>query len=177
MSARPANFIDTITRMAQHRPDAGALLTGRGWPADYRRILVPVCFSPACEDATRAALRLSACAQVVLLHAFQPEEERMQHAPHGDIGFILSLRRKARDTAVQRMHALVQALEQESRLISCAVHHGPAEPVICAYAYRFQADLIVLGGALASPGAFERRIANRTGCDVLIVPHGHERPS
>jgi nucleotide-binding universal stress UspA family protein len=179
-SNRWANLLRMVTGCmgAECRGDTAVLLKRRSVASDYRRILVPVSLSRFDENAARSAMRLSAGAQVTLLHAFQLREERMPRISSAGIEYILSLRNKAREVALAQMRALVDELRHEGRLISYAVHHGSPVSVISAYASRFQPDLIVLsrkrmlGEMALLSGAVVRDLASRTSGDVLIVPEG-----
>jgi nucleotide-binding universal stress UspA family protein len=162
---------------ADHMRCGAILLSRRGVRSRYRRILVPVTFSSSSLEAARTAMRLCGGTQVTFLHAFHaPGEAATMSGLQG-----LSLRRAAREAAVSRIRALAACLDNRDALVSYAVQYGPADAVTCAYANRYQADLIVLGPDHAGApwgqwtGKAERRLVEQTSSDLLIV--GNARAS
>lgn len=116
-------------------------------------------------------MRLCGGTQVTFLHAFHAPGEAA--ATSGLQG--LSLRRAARESAVSRIRALAACIDNRDALVSYAVQYGPADAVTCAYANRYQADLIVLGPDHSGvswgqwAGTVERRLVEQTSSDLLIV--------
>ncbi|WIM06237.1 MAG: universal stress protein [Candidatus Nitricoxidivorans perseverans] len=75
----------------------------------YRRILVPVDFSPGAAAALRLARTLAPDAQIVLLHAFEaPFEGKLAFAGVEE-ALIQHYRARAKDEALQQLHSLAIA--------------------------------------------------------------------
>lgn len=152
------------------------LLAGADARKCYRRILVPVDFSDAARAAARTAIHLWPAAQVVFLHAFDlPNEEGItQDEGSGEGEYGRSLRAHRR--AMQELRRFCDGLAPADRLISLVAHRGVPVQVICDYARKMNADLIVIGRIRQSRfsalfhGNATRRLAGRTACDVLVMP-------
>lgn len=142
----------------------------------YRRILVPVDFSDAARVSARAAIHLWPAAQVVFLHAFglPNEEGTAEDEDSGEGECSRSLRAHRR--AMQELRRFCDGLAPADRLISLVAHRGVPAQVICDYARKMNADLIVIGKMRQSRlsalfcGNAARRLADRTACDVLVMP-------
>ncbi|MGE0226044.1 MAG: universal stress protein [Acetobacteraceae bacterium] len=140
----------------------------------YRRLLVPIDFSPASLPALRLARALAPAAELVLLHAFDvPFEGKLRLAGVSEEA-VTYYRAAARDEALQRMRELLAgagiALE-EARLL---VRHGDPWRNIVEQEQEQDCDLIVMGrhgeGMLEEffLGSVTKRVLMDCQADVLV---------
>ena len=131
---------ERIARLAQ-RP---VLLVRQAARGPYRRVLVPVDFSPWSEAAVALARRVVPQAALVLMHALDlPGEGKMRYAGVGQ-GVIA----RYRDTAERRAHERLRALA------AAAGSPGP--------------DTVVTADA-AAPGWQIVRAAEDEDCDLAVI--------
>lgn len=140
-----------------------------------RTILVPYDFSSPAQAAFAHAQQLArlAGASIHLLHAVNAP---MLHAitPRGPVRVALpeALRKGARLEAGELLREIASRAREE---VEVHVVEGPPTEVICEFAARVAADLIVMGthGRGASPGSALGSVAERTlrraPCPVLTV--------
>lgn len=152
------------------------LLAVKQRPHDaYRRVLVPIDFSPWSAPAVRAASRLAPAAEILLLHAFTvPFESTLRLAAVDDVT-IYGYREAAREEARQRVHELAAEVGLGAGDYRCLVSHGDASPVILEQEQLHDCDLIVLGkhgkGVVEELllGSVTKHVLAEAGGDVLVT--------
>ncbi|MBE0615528.1 MAG: universal stress protein [Burkholderiales bacterium] len=111
----------------------------------YRRLLVPVDFSPSSLRAVRHARRVAPRADIVLLHAFDvPFEGKLRYASV-DEDIIHRYRVVAKQEATQKLHVLRDEAELESYNSSLMVLNGDPTLRIIEQEQELDCDLIVMG--------------------------------
>lgn len=111
----------------------------------YRRLLVPVDFSPSSLLAIRQARRIAPQAEVVLLHVFDvPFEGRLRYASvdEDSINRYLIV---AKQEAAEKMYALCNQAGLTSDGTSLVVLHGDPTGRIIEQEQEWDCDLIVMG--------------------------------
>lgn len=141
----------------------------------YRRVLVPVDFSPWSAPAIRLARAVAPAAELVLLHAFEaPFEAKLEFAGVGEAD-IARYRRVAGEEARQALDRLVAATGLAPEEVATRVVHGSTARVILAQEQELDCDLIVLGkhgqGALEDLllGSVTKHVLAEAGSDVLVA--------
>jgi nucleotide-binding universal stress UspA family protein len=141
----------------------------------YRRVLVPVDFSPSSLDALRLAARIAPQATLVLMHAVTvPFLGRMQLAGVSE-GVLTHYREAARTEARQQLHALAERCALPAQRLELAAPQG-ADPwkLIVEEEQARDCDLIVIGrqGRHALDelllGSTTRTVLAECSADVLI---------
>jgi len=112
---------------------------------DYRRLLIPVDFSPVSAQAIRFARQLAPAADIVLSHAFEaPFESKLAFAGVED-DVMQGYRAAAREEALRRMrHLAVQAGLDIGDYMPLVVHGDPSQQII-QQEQECDCDLIVMG--------------------------------
>ncbi|MEW5966134.1 MAG: universal stress protein [Pseudomonadota bacterium] len=143
----------------------------------YRRVLVPVDFSPWSAPSLRLARAWAPGAELVLLHAFEaPFESRLRYAGVEE-DTIEHYRVAARQDALVRLDALVAAAGLRPEEVRYGVHHGDASRVILTQEQERDCDLIVLGkhgqGVLEELllGSVTKHVLAESAGDVLVASH------
>lgn len=142
----------------------------------YRRVLVPVDFSPWSAPALTLADALAPGATIELLHAYTvPFEEKLRFAGVDDDTIAL-YREKTRERAVARLHDLARQQEWTPARYLARLHEGDAAPGIVHEAGRRACDLVVIGkhGLSAAEelllGSVTEHVLSEAPCDVLVSP-------
>lgn len=142
----------------------------------YRRILVPVDFSPHGKKALDTALALSPDAKICVAHAFEvPFEGKLMLAGAGEEE-LRRYRAKAQESALRKMRELLDdvSVSQATRIVHYVEQADPAI-FILEQAQDFQADLIVIGKHGQSLveemllGSVTRHVLADAECDVLVT--------
>lgn len=151
------------------------LVTKRAPVGAYRRVLVPVDFSPCSAAALDMALRAVPKASLVVAHAFEiPFESKLRQAGVTEDEFQ-EYRIQARQRALRDIDRLVRETAGNAQRCSRVVEHGAAAPLILAKEAEHDADLIVIGKHGRSMveeaflGSVTRHILTDARCDVLVV--------
>lgn len=111
----------------------------------YRRLLVPVDFSPSSLRAIRHARSIAPRAEIVLLHVFDvPFEGHLRYASV-DARTINHYRSIARKEANQKIHALRVQAGLDGSASSIMVVHGEPSSSIIVQEQELDCDLIVMG--------------------------------
>jgi nucleotide-binding universal stress UspA family protein len=140
----------------------------------YRRVLVPVDFSPRSLDALALAQQVAPQAELVLLHAFEvPFEGKLRYAGVEEHA-LSSLRVNARREAVAQMNELVTRTGVDENRVRRIVVHGEATTQVLEQEQEQDCDLIVIGkrghglfGELLL-GSVTKHILARSTADVLV---------
>lgn len=140
----------------------------------YRRLLVPVDFSPSSLRAVQDARDVAPKADIVLLHAFEvPFEGHLRYACV-DEDTILHYRVVAREEALQKLHALRDDAGLDPFDSSVVVLHGDPTLRIIEQEQECDCDLIVMGKHGADImeelllGSVTKRVLAESQCDVLV---------
>lgn len=141
----------------------------------YRRLLIPVDFSPLSVQAIGFARKLAPAADIVLLHAFEaPFEGKLAYAGVGD-EVMQRYRGAAREDAMRRMRHLAQKAGLEIGDYTQLVVHGDPSQQIVEQEQEHDCDLIVMGKqgmglteALLLGSVTKHVLAESQG-DVLVI--------
>lgn len=143
--------------------------------AVYKRVLVPLDFSPWSLSALKLARVLAPQAELVLLHAFEaPFESRLQYAGVEE-ETIAHYRTVARQEALLQMQAFAAHAGLPAEIVRMNVQHGDASSVILTQAQEQDCDLIVMGkhGQDAMEelllGSVTEYVLAQSTCDVLVA--------
>lgn len=140
----------------------------------YRRLLVPVDFSPSSLRAIRHARSIAPQAEIVLLHAFEvPFEGKLRYASV-DEDAINRYWIVAKQEATQKLHALCNEAGLSSIETQRIVLHG--DPTVCIIEQEQErdCDLIVIGKHGQSVleelllGSVTRHVLAESQSDVLV---------
>lgn len=111
----------------------------------YRRLLVPIDFSPSSLGAIRDARRIAPQAEILLLHAFEvPFEGKLRYASV-DEGIINHYRIVAKREATQKLHALCDQAGLSANETQRIVLQGDPTLRIIEQEQEQDCDLIVMG--------------------------------
>jgi nucleotide-binding universal stress UspA family protein len=140
----------------------------------YRRLLVPVDFSPSSLRAIRHARSIAPQANIVLLHAFEvPFEGRLRYASV-DVDTINHYRIDAKQEATQKLYALCDEAGLSPHDIHRIVLHGDPTLRIIEQEQEQDCDLIVMGKHGQSVleelllGSVTRHVLSESQSDVLV---------
>lgn len=140
----------------------------------YRRLLVPVDFSPAALRAVQHARCIAPQADIVLLHAFEvPFESHLRYASV-DEGTINHYRIIAKQEAMQKLDDLREQAGLSPEGSSVVVVHGDATSRIVEQEQEWDCDLIVMGKHGADLledlliGSVTKHVLAESQCDVLV---------
>lgn len=143
--------------------------------ASYRRLLIPVDFSPVSAKSIKLGRLLAPAADIVLLHAFEvPFEGKLSYAGVDD-EVIGRYRVAARDDAMQRMRHLAETAGLEVGDYTPLVVHGDASQQAIIQEQELDCDLIVMGkhGKNVTEelllGSVTQRVLEESQCDVLVA--------
>lgn len=151
------------------------LVVKRSVHQPYRRILIPVDFSPGSQAVVRFAQRIAPAAERVLLHAFDVPFEGMLHLAGLQEDVIAQYRVDARQRALGQLHALATACDLRPTDYTGLVLHGSAPRQILSQARHFGCDLIAIGkhGTHVTEelllGSVTKRVLAEANSDVLVV--------
>ena len=141
----------------------------------YRRVLVPVDFSPRALEALRLAQRVAPQAEYVLLHAFEvPFEGKLRYAGVEESA-LSGLRVNARREATARMNELVAEAGADENRVRRIVVHGEATTQVLEHEQAQDCDLIVIGkrgqGLIGEMllGSVTKHILAQSSGDVLVA--------
>ncbi|MER2554833.1 MAG: universal stress protein [Thauera sp.] len=179
MGARGAGFmrellIGSTTERVLRKTARPLLVVKQIAHEPYRRVLVPVDFSPRALEALLFAQQVAPQAELVLLHAFEvPFEGKLRYAGVEEHA-LSSLRVNARREAVAQMNDLVARAGIDENLVRRLVVHGEATTQVLEQEQEQDCDLIVIGkrghglfGELLL-GSVTKHILARSAADVLV---------
>ncbi|HWD30349.1 universal stress protein [Pseudomonas caricapapayae] len=138
----------------------------------YRRVLVPVDFSPSSLRAIKLAKAVAPQAEIILLHVYEAPFEGSMRFAHVDQDTLTHYRNVIRKDAVEQLAALSDAAGlADARQI---VVHGDAAWRIVEQEQELDCDLIVVGKQGESAleelliGSVTKHVLNESQCDVLV---------
>ncbi|TCS69998.1 nucleotide-binding universal stress UspA family protein [Sulfuritortus calidifontis] len=144
----------------------------------YRRVLVPVDFSPWSAAAVHLAQSVAPGAELVLLHAYEaPFEGKLRYAGVDEATIVLYQDTMQRD-AQMRMQALISELALAPGVARIDVRHGDASQIILEQEQLTDCDLIVMGKHGAGMveelllGSVTKHILAESTGDVLVSTLG-----
>lgn len=142
---------------------------------DYRRVLIPVDFSPRSLKAIAMARALAPQAEIVLLHAFElPFEGRLRHAGVGEAE-LAGLLANARREAGAQMAELIAAAGLPADAVQPVIVHGDPSVQILDQEQLQGCELIVIGKRGQGPleelllGSVTKHILSQARGDVLVI--------
>lgn len=141
----------------------------------YRRVLVPVDFSPSSELALQLAREVAPGGQIVLLNVFDVPFEGMLHYAGVSEDEIFRMRAEARERALRDLHALAARAGLTLDDYVPVLKHGDAVRHILEQRTQARCDLVVLGkhGTHVTEelllGSVTKRVLSETRSDVLVV--------
>lgn len=143
----------------------------------YRRVLLPLDFSPWSHTALKLARAVAPTAELVLMHAFEaPFEAKLEFA--GVEQSILTMYRiAARQQALEQLQTYAAAAGLAAENVSFRVLHGDASLSILTQEQELDCDLIIMGkhgqGVLEELllGSVTKHILAESSCDVLVASH------
>jgi len=153
-----------------------ALVVKRAPQDTYRRVIVPVDFSPYSASVLMAAMRIAPKSQIYVCHAFDvPFEGKLWIAGASDEK-IHKYRAQARQQALTAIRDLIERIGGGSVFpMSSVVERGDATRVILDKEAEYNPDLIVISKHGRSAleefflGSVTRHILSDSQCDVLVV--------
>ena len=169
-------FGSTAERIAR-RSQRPVLMVREPGHAPYRRVLVPVDFSPWSLSAVELALRTAPQATLVLTHALElPFEGKLRLAGVADT-VVARYRHEARREAEERLRQLAAASQLSPDRVQFAIPEG-ADPwmLVVQQEQERECDLIVIGkhGRHALEelllGSTTRMVIAEGRADVLVSP-------
>lgn len=141
---------------------------------DYRRLLIPVDFSPVSAYAIRFARQLAPAADIILLHAFEaPFESKLAFAGVED-EVIQRYRTAARDSALHQIHELAQQAGLAMGDYTPLVVRGDPSLQVIEQEQERDCDLIIMGkhGQHVTEelllGSVTKHVLAESQCDVLV---------
>jgi nucleotide-binding universal stress UspA family protein len=143
----------------------------------YRRVLVPVDFTPSSNAAIRSAAALATGVGIQLFHALSSTREAVLREADVPATVIRESRATEEAGAGARMRRSVASLGLDSRSMSFALGRGPVVASTLRQAQKLDADMIVAGKQRRSTvagfflGSAGSRLLAASRCDALIVPH------
>jgi len=144
----------------------------------YRRLLIPVDFSPGSAHAIQVARQLAPSADLVLLHVFEVPFEGMLQYAGVDEDVVHRYRIEARERSLQQLHALADRAGLAPTDYTAVVQHGNATRQIVSNERQYACDLIVMGkhGKHLTEelliGSVTKRVLAESRSDVLVVADG-----
>jgi nucleotide-binding universal stress UspA family protein len=143
----------------------------------YRRVLLPLDFSPWSQTALKLARAVAPTAELVLMHAFEaPFEAKLEFAGVEESTLVM-YRIAARQAALEQLRLFAATAGLGESNISYRVQHGAASLSILTLEQELDCDLIIMGkhgqGVLEELllGSVTKHILAESSCDVLVASH------
>lgn len=143
----------------------------------YRRVLVPVDFSPHAAVAATTAHAWLPHAEIVLLHAFGVEMESTLRFASVAEEQIHEYRARAREAAFDSMRQFVEALPIPASRLTRMIVHGAPTLQILEHEQSLDIDLIAMGKHGQSAleelllGSVTKHVLAYSSSDVLVAGH------
>lgn len=165
----------TASRLLRKVAGRAVLVVKQPAHETYRRLLIPVDFSPVSARAIQFVRQLAPAADVFLLHAFEvPFEGKLAFAGVED-DVMQRYRAATREDAMRRMRHLADMAGLSSGDYAPLVLHGDASQQTLAQEQELDCDLIVMGkhGKHVTEelllGSMTKHILAESQCDVLVI--------
>ncbi|MDP1613434.1 MAG: universal stress protein [Sulfuritalea sp.] len=165
----------TASRLLRKVAGRAVLMVKQPAHEAYRRLLIPVDFSPVSARAIQFARQLAPAADIFLLHAFEaPFEGKLAFAGVED-EVMQRYRAATREGAMRRMRHLADMAGLSSGDYAPLVLHGDASQQTLAQEQELDCDLIVMGkhGKHVTEelllGSMTKHILAESQCDVLVI--------
>jgi nucleotide-binding universal stress UspA family protein len=180
MGARGAGFmrellVGSTTERVLRKTTRPLLVVKQMAHEPYRRVLVPIDFSPRGLDALRLVQRVAPQAEYVLLHAFEvPFEGKLRYAGVEESA-LSGLRINARRAAAAKMNELVAQAGVDENRVRRIVVHGEATAQVLEHEQAQDCDLIAIGkrgmGMIGEMllGSVTKHILAQSAADVLVA--------
>lgn len=169
---------DRLLRMCR-RP---VLVVKKAVEQPYRRVLVPIDFTPSSDAAIRAAALMAPGIGMHVFHAVESPREAVLREADVPEHVIRESRAREHAGVSARMRRSVARLGLDSRQVGFALSRGPAVRSTLMHAQALGADLIVAGKHGRSTvagfllGGVSSRLLAGSSCDMLIVPRPVSEP-
>jgi nucleotide-binding universal stress UspA family protein len=143
----------------------------------YRRVLVPVDFSPHAAAAATTAHAWLPQAEIILLHAFGVDMESTLRFASVAEEQIHEYRARAREAAIDSMRQFVDALPIPASRLTRMVVHGAPTLQILEHEQSLDIDLIAMGKHGQSAleelllGSVTKHVLAYSSSDVLVAGH------
>lgn len=184
MGVRGAHFVQELligsTTERVLRQTRRPLLAVRQRPRGaYRRVLVPVDFSPHAAAAARTAHAWLPDAEIVLLHAFGVDMESTLRFAGVAEEQIHEYRACAREAAFSSMSQFVDGLSIPASRLTRVIVHGAPTLQILEHEQSLDVDLIAMGKHGQSAleelllGSITKHVLAYSSSDVLIAGHAN----
>lgn len=168
-------FVGSTASHLLRKSECPVLVVRAGGRAPYRRVLIPVDFSPASASSVRYARALAPDAEIVLLHVLDVPFEGMLHyaGVSGDV--VDHYRREARAAAVTGMRDIARAASLLEGGWTLLAERGDATAAILQTQAERGCDLVVMGkhGTHVTEelliGSVTKRVLAESPSDVLVV--------
>lgn len=168
-------MIGSTTERVLRKTGRPLLVVRRGARHGYRRVLIPVDFSPRSLKAIRVTRELAPRAEITLLHAFEvPFEGLLRHSGVSEEE-LASLHANARREASAQMAELIAAAGLQDDAVQQVVVHGEPSVHILDQEQLQGCELIVIGkrglGMLEELllGSVTKHILTQARGDVLVI--------
>ena len=166
--------LGTTSERLLRRTTRPVLVVRQTAPEPYSSVLLALDFSPWSLRAVALAQQAAPHAQLVLLNAFEvPFEEKLRFAGV-DAATIDQYRRRARASAIERVHALAAAAGLKPGRWKACIVEGDASLRIVEQEQELNCDLVVLGkhGQSATEdlllGSVTKHVLAEGSADVLV---------
>lgn len=167
--------IGSTTERVLRKTGRPLLVVRREAGHDYRRVLIPVDFSPRSLKAIALARVLAPRAEIVLLHAFEvPFEGRLRHAGVSEAE-LAGLLANARREAGAQMSELIAAAGLPAEAVQPVIVHGDPSVQILDQEQLQGCELIIIGKRGQGPleelllGSVTKHILSQAKADVLVI--------
>lgn len=173
-------LLGTTADRLLHKCKRPVLVVKRAPQQAYKRVLVPVDFSPYSIAALHMARRIAPRASIIINHAFDVPFEGKLWLAGVDEKTIQEYRIAARQEALNTIHSLIKETGCDAERCFSEVDRGDAAPLILAAETKTNADLIVMGKHGRSMieetllGSVTRHVLSDAKCDVLIIHEANE---
>ena len=179
MGARGENFMRHLllgsTSERLLRRTSRPILVVKQLPIDdYRRVLLPVDFSPWSREALMLAQKLAPRAELILLHAFDVPFESKLHYAGVEEHVVNDCRARAKKASFERLRALAAEAGLDPGATNYRVLYGDATRHIIEQEQEEDCDLIVLGKHGQSAfeelllGSVTKHVLAESICDVVV---------
>jgi len=142
----------------------------------YRRILVPLDFTPCSPAALAIAAGLADDARVHAFHAREAGDSLAMHLPDVPLDTLRQVREMEEEQARWRMHEMAARLRIAPGRVAASVGRGDAASAALREALAVDADLVVAGKQGRSTladfllGSVTRQLLRQARCDVMVIP-------